>query len=95
MEVRQTDHFADWLESLRDHVGRAKILVRIDRIKLGLIGDVKPVGQGVSEIRINFGPGYRLYFVKRGGELILLLVGGDKGSQNHDIRKAHEIAAKV
>ena len=95
MEVRQTDYFADWLERLRDHVGRAKILVRIDRIRLGLIGDVKPVGHGVSEIRINFGPGYRLYFVKRDGELILLLIGGDKGSQKRDIRKAHEMAAKV
>jgi putative addiction module killer protein len=91
VEIRYTEIFSDWLKHLRDHIGKAKILVRIDRLRLGLPGDTKSVGQGVSEIRIDFGPGYRIYYTKRGKELIILLVGGDKSSQNRDIRKAQDL----
>jgi putative addiction module killer protein len=91
IEIRYTETFSEWLQQLRDRVGKAKILVRIDRLRLGLFGDVKPVGQGVSEIRIAFGPGYRVYYTKRGKELIILLAGGDKSSQARDIHKAQDL----
>ena len=92
MEIRYTETFSDWLQHLRDHIGKAKILVRIDRLRLGLSGDTKFVGQGISEIRIDFGSGYRIYYTKRGKELIILLVGGDKSSQNRDIKRAQDLA---
>jgi len=88
IEVRYTETFSEWLQHLRDHVGKAKILVRIDRLRLGLFGDAKSIGNGVSELRIDFGPGYRIYYTKRNKELIILLAGGDKSSLNKDIRKA-------
>jgi len=91
IEIRYTDTFSEWLQHLRDRSGKAKILVRIDRLRLGLYGDFKSVGNGVSEIRIDFGPGYRLYYTKRGKELIILLAGGDKSSQNRDIKKAQDL----
>lgn len=91
IEIRYTETFSDWLQHLRDHVGKAKILVRIDRLRLGLFGDAKPVGNGVSELRIDFGPGYRIYYTRRNKELIILLAGGDKSSQNKDIRKAQDL----
>lgn len=94
IEIRQTDHFAGWLERLRDRSAKSKILVRIDRLRLGLAGDVKPAGAGVSELRIDFGPGYRLYFIRRGKNVVFLLAGGDKSSQNRDIRTAHELATR-
>ncbi|MGB7567443.1 MAG: type II toxin-antitoxin system RelE/ParE family toxin [Chitinivibrionales bacterium] len=95
IEIRYTETFSNWLKKLRDHIGKAKILVRIDRLRLGLSGDNKSVGQGVSEIRIDFGPGYRIYYTKRGKELIILLVGGDKSSQNRDIQKAQDLAKQL
>jgi putative addiction module killer protein len=91
-EIRYTETFSDWLQHLRDHLGKAKILVRIDRLRLGLSGDTKPIGHGISEIRIDFGPGYRLYYISRGREVIILLAGGDKSSQRRDIRKAQKLA---
>jgi putative addiction module killer protein len=91
IEIRYTETFSEWLQQLRDRVGKAKILVRIDRLRLGLYGDVKSVGKGVSEIRIAFGPGYRVYYAKRGQELIILLAGGDKSSQSRHIHKAQEL----
>jgi putative addiction module killer protein len=94
-EVRQTEYFAKWLEGLRDRLAKSKVLVRIDRLRVGLVGDARPVGGGVSELRIDSGPGYRLYFVRRGRELFILLVGGDKGSQNRDIRRAIEMASRL
>ena len=83
--VRQTENFSAWLKDLRDLRGKAKIMARIQRLEDGNPGDVAPVGDGVSEMRIHFGPGYRVYFVNRGGELIVLLCGGDKSSQGRDI----------
>jgi putative addiction module killer protein len=90
--VRQTETFAAWLKELRDLRGRAKILARVQRLEDGNAGDVAPVGNGVSEIRIHFGPGYRVYYVNRGGELILLLCGGDKSTQARDIEAAKQLA---
>jgi putative addiction module killer protein len=87
-EVRQTERFVQWLAGLRDLKARAKVQVRIERIIGGNPGDVKPVRAGVSELRINYGPGYRVYFLQRGTELIILLAGGDKSSQATDIDEA-------
>jgi putative addiction module killer protein len=92
IEVRQTADFADWLKSLRDKKTVAKIAQRIVRLQSGLLGDVKPVGNGVSELRIDYGPGFRLYFVQKGKSLIVLLCGGDKSSQKSDIKQAKELA---
>ena len=88
VEVRQTATFARWMQNLRDRRARARIQVRIDRLQLGLTGDVKPVGEGVSELRVDYGPGYRVYFVRRRRDLIILLAGGDKGTQDRDIKAA-------
>jgi len=95
METRQTREFADWLTGLRDRVAQSKIARRILQIELGLMGDVKPLGAGVYEARIDFGPGYRLYYTRRGNVLIVLLVGGDKGSQRRDIAKARALAEQI
>ena len=95
IEVRQTVQFAKWFASLRDRPTRARIDVRIRRLSLGNPGDVKPVGEGVSELRIDHGPGYRVYFAQRGNEYILLLAGGDKSSQDADIRKAKVLAREL
>ena len=95
IEVRQTEVFSKWLLGLRDLRARARIQARIDRLESGNMGDVKPVGEGVSEMRIDYGPGYRVYFIQRGTELIILLAGGDKSSQSKDIRKALSLAADL
>ena len=92
IEVRQTDVFAEWFEELRDHEARARITARIRRLSLGNPGDVKLVSAGVSEMRIDYGPGYRVYFVGRGETLIILLCGGDKRRQDRDIARALELA---
>lgn len=95
IEVRQTDVFADWFAGLRDREARARITVRIRRLSLGNPGDVKPVGGGVSEMRIDYGPGYRVYFVRRGDTVVVLLCGGDKRNQDRDIARAVELAREV
>jgi len=95
IEVRETDVFADWFAGLRDRQARARITARIRRLSLGNPGDVKPVGSGVSEMRIDHGPGYRVYFVRRGETVFILLCGGDKGSQDRDIKRAIELAKEV
>lgn len=95
IEIRQTEHYAKWFKALKDHMARARIDVRIRRLSLGNPGDVKPVGEGVSEMRIDYGPGYRVYFLTKGSELILLLIGGDKSTQEKDIAKAKQIAKDV
>jgi putative addiction module killer protein len=92
LEVRQTDAFAKWSRGLRDIQAKARIAVRIRRLSLGNPGDVKPVGEGVSEMRIDYGPGYRVYFSKRGDVVVLLLCGGDKRTQATDIDTARALA---
>lgn len=93
-EVIKTSQFAHWIDALRDVQARARILVRIERLRTGNPGDVRPVGNGVSELRIDAGPGYRVYFLQRGSRLILLLCGGSKRTQKADILKAHELATQ-
>lgn len=88
IEVRQTEVFADWLARLHDHVARKAVGRRLARIELGLLGDWKPLGDGLAELRIDHGPGYRVYFTRRGQVLVILLCGGDKGSQARDIARA-------
>ncbi|TXN62008.1 type II toxin-antitoxin system RelE/ParE family toxin [Methylobacterium sp. WL6] len=95
MPVRRTADFDAWLGALRDPRAKARIAIRIDRLVLGNAGDAKPVGSGVSEMRIDYGPGYRLYFIRRGKALIVLLCGGDKGSQQRDIVRARALAADL
>lgn len=90
--VQQTETFVRWLTALRDHQPKARIVARVRRAGLGNLGDVKSVGAGVSEMRIDVGPGYRVYFVRRQERLILLLCGGDKSSQARDIRRAVAMA---
>ena len=92
MILRQTETFSRWFSSLKDRSGRIRILSRLDRIAMGNFGDVKPIGEGVSEIRIDTGPGYRLYFVRRENAAVLLLCGGDKSTQDRDIARARELA---
>lgn len=95
IEVRQTEVFAQWLADLRDSRARMRINVRIRRLSLGNAGDVKPVGEGVSEMRIDYGPGYRVYFVQRGSAFIVLLAGGDKRTQDRDIEMARTLAREL
>ena len=95
IEIRKTNVFARWLDGLRDMQARARILVRLERLASGNPGDVKPVGEGVSELRVNYGPGYRVYFKKQGLEVVILLAGGDKGSQATDIKIALELARNL
>jgi putative addiction module killer protein len=94
LEVRETEEFSDWLGALRDARAKAKVLVRIGRLASGNPGDVAPVGEGVSELRIHYGPGYRVYYVQRGTRYILLLAGGDKSTQDGDIAEAKRLAAE-
>jgi putative addiction module killer protein len=94
-ELRKTDVFASWLDELRDVRARARVQARIQRSADGNRGDVKPVGEGVSELRIDYGPGYRVYFKRRGKALIILLAGGDKSSQARDIKTALRLARNL
>lgn len=94
MQILRTVDFAKWLSGLRDAVGRAKILARIDRLEEGNPGKTRSVGAGVVEMKIDYGPGYRVYYVQRGRILILLLCGGDKSTQQNDIQRAKAIAAE-
>ncbi len=95
LEVRQTTVYSEWFENLRDRAAKVRIDIRIRRLSLGNPGDVKPVGEGVSELRVNFGPGYRVYFVQRGDKYVVLLAGGDKSSQESDIREAKALAREL
>ena len=88
IEIRKTELFVQWLDDLPDLQVRARVQARIERLAAGNPGDVEPVGEGVSEMRINYGPGYRVYFKKRGRELIILLAGGDKSTLAKDIKSA-------
>jgi len=95
IDVRQTTRFATWLAGLRDERARARILKRLDRAQAGNLGDVAPVGGGVSVMRIFYGPGYRVYFIQRGSELIVLLCGGDKSTQGADVEEAKAMAKEI
>jgi putative addiction module killer protein len=94
-EVRKTPQFQKWLDNLSDPKAYAQIETRLFRLALGLTGDAKPVGKGVSELRIDYGPGYRIYFTNRGNTLILILIGGDKRTQDKDIRIAIKLAENM
>lgn len=93
VEIIKSDTFDRWLRRLRDPQAKARVEMRIRRLSLGNPGDVQPIGEGLSEMRIDYGPGYRVYFMQRGNVVVVLLCGGDKSTQQKDIAKAHEIAA--
>ena len=95
VEVRTTEVFTRWFDGLRDRRARARIQARIDRLEMGHFGDVAPVGEGVSEMRIFYGPGYRVYFVQRGPVVVILLSGGDKSTQAADIIRAKDLARQI
>ena len=95
MELRKTDLFAKWITSLRDIKARARIQARIERLAAGNPGDVKPVGEGVSELRLHFSSGYRIYYIQQGSQLIVLLAGGDKSTQSKDISTALKLARNL
>ena len=94
ISIRRTGHFDDWLASVKDGSARARLVVAIGKLAYGL-GDIAPVGEGVSELRLHFGPGYRAYFVRRGDELIVLLCGGTKRRQSNDIAEAKRLATEI
>lgn len=95
IEIRKTDIFAKWLDGLSDIQARTRILVRIERLAVGNPGDVKSISEGVRELRIDYGPGYRVYYTKRGSKLVILLAGGDKRTQDRDIKTALRLARNL
>lgn len=95
IEIRQTEDYARWFARLKDPRAKARILTRIRRLSLGNPGDVRPVGEGVSEMRIDYGPGYRIYYVGLGAAMVILLAGGDKRTQSRDVQKATELARNL
>jgi len=95
LQIRRTETFAQWLDGLRDVRARARVQVRVERLAAGNPGDVEPVGEGVSELRIDYGPGYRVYFKKHGREVVILLAGGDKRTQSADIKTALRLARNL
>ena len=95
VEIRQTAAYRKWFDGLRDVAARSRIAIRIRRLSLGNFGDVKPVGGGVSELRVDYGPGYLVYFKQHGAELVVLLAGGDKKSQARDIANAKKLAQEL
>ena len=95
MDIRKTEVFSKWLDGLTDIQARARVMVRIERLTMGNPGDVKGVGEGILELRIHYGPGYRVYYKQRGSEFVILLAGGDKGSQSRDIKIALRLAKNL
>jgi putative addiction module killer protein len=95
IEIRKTAHFAKWIDNLHDIRARARILVRIERLATGNPGDVKAVGEGISELRIDYGPGYRVYYTQHGRSVVILLAGGDKSTQARDIKTALRLATNL
>jgi len=95
IEMKKTDVYAQWLDDLRDIRARARVQARVERLAADNPGDVKPVGEGVSEMRIDYGPGYRVYFTRRGNEVVILLAGGDKSTQDADIKTAQDLARNL
>ena len=94
-QIRRSETFTNWLDRLRDGKARARVLSRLTRVEGGNLGDTKPVGEGVSEFRIDYGPGYRVYFTKKNKTIIVLLVGGDKSTQAQDIKRAIQMAREL
>jgi putative addiction module killer protein len=94
-EIRKTSVYAEWIDKLRDVMGRARILARVERLAQGNAGDAKHVGEGVFELRVDTGPGYRVYYTQQGSQVVILLVGGDKSTQSKDINKAIRLAATL
>lgn len=94
-EIRKTSVYAEWIDKLRDVMGRARILARVERLAQGNAGDSKHVGEGVFELRVDTGPGYRVYYTQQGSQVVILLVGGDKSTQSKDINKAIRLAATL
>jgi putative addiction module killer protein len=95
IEIRKTEAYTRWLDGLRDIRARARVLARVERLAIGNPGDVKPVGEGVSELRIDYGPGYRIYFTMHGRTVIILLAGGEKRTQASDIKTALRLARNL
>ena len=95
LEIRETDTFSAWLQALKDSRAKAKIAARARRLAFGNPGDVRPAGEGVSELRIDYGPGYRVYYLQRGAMLIVLLCGGDKSTQDKDVKMARRLAKEL
>ena len=95
LEIRRTDAYEQWFRRLRDGQARARINIRVRRLSLGNPGDVRPVGEGVSELRIHYGPGYRVYFIQEDRESAVLLLGGDKSTQSEDIERALDLAREL
>lgn len=95
LEIRETSAYASWFASLRDRTAKARIDIRIRRVSLGNFGDTRPVGEGVTELRIHYGPGYQIYLKKQDDDLVILLAGGDKSSQEKDIRLAKDLARNL
>lgn len=95
IEIRETCEYAAWFEGLRDRMAKTRILLRLRRVSLGNFGDAKAVGEGVSELRVDYGPGYRVYFLRRGEALVVLLGGGDKSTQSRDIQRAIALSRAV
>jgi putative addiction module killer protein len=95
IEIRETPAYAAWFAALLDRTARARIDIRIRRLSIGNSGDIRPVGDGVSELRIHYGPGYRIYLIKQGDTVVILLAGGDKSSQDKDIRLAKDLARSL
>ncbi len=95
LEIRETSAYASWFAALRDRTAKVRIDIRIRRLSLGNFGDTRPVGEGVTELRIHYGPGYRIYLKKQGDALVILLAGGDKSSQDKDIRLAKDLARNL
>jgi putative addiction module killer protein len=95
LQIRKTNVYAEWIDNLRDLQGRARILVRVERLASGNPGDVKAISGGVSELRVHFGPGYRVYFSQRGDDIVILLAGGDKRTQTRDIQTALQLAKNL
>ena len=95
LEIRETPAYAAWFSALRDRTAKARIDIRIRRLSLGNSGDIRPIGEGISELRIHYAPGYRIYLTKRGDTYVILLAGGDKSSQAQDIRLAKDLAQNL